>query len=151
MDKHSMPPLRSVRPAFRKVSPLVAKIVLIFGVGNVLLGAALATYQISLQNFAIVLGLTSYQLWGVVFFFLGVAMLWGYFQNEWLFMRKCLFVGVAVKTFWEVALIARYFAGGQDNPILLIIWSVLLAIQMAAYIDFIPAPRKTGDTDERIT
>lgn len=140
----------TARPPFRFVSPLVAKIVLVFGIGNILLGIALFTYKAQLMNFQAINHVTTYQVWGVLFTLLGAAMLYSYFKNLWVWMRKALFVGILIKTYWMVALLSRYFTGEPPNLIVLIIWGIITTLQIVTYIDFIPVPRE-GARDERIT
>lgn len=134
--------LREIKPRFKLVSPLAAKIMLIFGWGNVALGSSLFFEFTNFTNLAIINSLTDYQWWGLFFVALGVLMLVSYWRNSWTMMKRSLLIGIILKGFWLIAIIARLATGEQTTPTLLIIWSILFFLQVATYIDFMPSPKQ---------
>lgn len=133
--------IKEARPKLKRVSPLVAKIVIGFGVINILLGIGLATTQASLATPLVVAPEQFYyQLWGFLFFTLGVAMLWLYARNSWRGMRYTFVIGMCFKFMWAIALVVRYFSGEFSNPLVLIIWLFMAYIQAVTYLHFMPQP-----------
>lgn len=133
--------IKEARPKLARVSPLVAKIVIGFGVINILLGIGLATTQASLATPLVVAPERFYyQLWGFLFFVLGVAMLWLYARNSWRGMRYTFVIGMCFKFMWAIALVVRYVSGEFSNPIVLIIWLFMAYIQAVTYLHFMPQP-----------
>ena len=133
--------IKEARPKLILVSPLAAKIVIIFGVLNILLGAGFIFTQAVLATpLAIAPTLLAYQLWGLAFFALGVAMLWAYKRNSWRIMRHTMVIGIAIKFAWAIALVIRYVSGEFTNPFVLIVWVGLAAIQAVTYVHFMPIP-----------
>lgn len=134
--------IKEARPKLSRVSPLVAKIVIGFGIFNLLLGWGLITTQATLAT-PLVIAPTpfAYQLWGGAFAFLGVLMLWGYQQNKWKFMRQTFVIGITFKFAWAIALVIRYVSGDFTNPFLLIVWVFTAYIQAIAYVHFMPTPK----------
>lgn len=143
--------IKEARPRLSKVSPLAAKIVLGFGIVNILLGLGLASTQARLATSLVIApNQFAYQAWGAAFTFLGILMLLGYYHNEWKFMRQTFIIGMAFKFAWAIALVVRYTSGQQSNPLLLIIWLFFAYIQAVTYIHFLPIPTVArGGEDER--
>lgn len=134
--------IKEARPKLSVISPLVAKIVLGFGVINVLLGIGLATTKAQLASPLVIAPNTgAFQLWGALFFVLGVLMLWGYWRNNWKFLRHTFVIGILFKFMWAVALLLRYISGEYSNPTLLMVWLFFAYIQAVTYIHFMPIPQ----------
>lgn len=133
--------IKEARPRLARVSPLVAKIVLGFGVINLLLGLGLVTTQAKLSTPLVVApSIGFYQAWGVAFILLGLAMLWLYKRNSWRGMRYTFVIGMCFKFAWAIALLVRYVSGDFANPLVLIIWLFFAYIQAVTYIHFMPQP-----------
>lgn len=140
-NKEVIQAIKEARPKLRDVSPLVAKIVIIYGVMNLLLGAGLALTQAQLATpLAIAPSMFYYQLWGGAFIVLGAIMLWAYWHNNWRLMRHTMVLGMAFKFAWAIALVIRYVSGEFTNPFVLIVWVGLAAIQAVTYVHFMPIP-----------
>lgn len=133
--------IKEVRPKLSQISPLVAKIVLGFSGVNLLLGAGLFTTQSKLASpLVIAPNELSFQLWGAAFFVLGLLMAYGYWRNNWHFMRQTFIIGMVFKFCWFAALVIRYFSGEYNNPTLLVVWLFFAYIQAVTFIHFLPTP-----------
>lgn len=133
--------IKEVRPKLSEISPLVAKIVLGFTGVNLLLGAGLATTQSKLASPIVIAQSTgAFQVWGALFFILGCFMAYGYWRNNWNFIRKTFIVGMVFKLTWFAALAIRYFSGEYTNPTLLVVWLFFAYVQMVTFIHFMPTP-----------
>lgn len=142
MDSHEVTKaIKEARPRLSRVSPLVAKIVLGYAVVNVLLGVSLAITTARLST-GLVIAPTqfAFQVWGVLFTILGIALFYTYWKNSWKGMRGLFVVGMCFKFAWTIALVVRLFSGDFSNPIILIIWLFFTYIQAVAYIHFMPIP-----------
>lgn len=134
--------IREIRPRLKEVSPLAASILLGYGVINILLGIGMLFYVNPSPEavFAIVNSVVTFQVWGVVFILLGLAKLYGYFRNDWNFMKGLLVAGLSVKAAWAIALFIRFLDGG--SILLLVIWLFFAYVQLVTYIHFIPNTRQ---------
>lgn len=140
-EKQLTQAIKEARPRLILVSPLAAKIIIIFAVINVLLGLSLATTQATLTTpLAVAPSPGFYQLWGLLFGLLGLVMFWAYRRNSWRIMRHTMVVGMAFKFAWAIALVVRYVSGEFTNPFVLIVWVGLAAIQAVTYVHFMPIP-----------
>ncbi len=131
--------IKEARPRLSAISPLVAKIVIGFAGVNILLGIGLATTQSKLASPLVVAPTGVFvQIWGVAFFILGLAMAYGYWRNNWYFIRKTFIIGMVFKLSWFAALVIRYFGSDYNNPTLLVVWLFFAYIQMVTFIHFMP-------------
>lgn len=132
--------ITEARPKLKDISPLVAKIVLGFGFGNLLLGGALVSTQAYVQD-GVVIAPNSLllQIWGGVFIALGISMLYCYHRNHWKALRQIFVIAILIKFLWAIALVIRYIQGDYSNPFLLIIWLIFAYIQAVTYIHFLPS------------
>lgn len=134
--------IKDARPKLSVISPLVAKIVIGFAVLNLLLGAGLASTS-ALPSTPLIVAPTAgaYQVWGALFFILGLVMLWVYRKNNWKVIRYTFVLGMCFKFAWAIALAVRYVSGDFGNPLVLIMWLFIAYVQAAAYIHFMPIPQ----------
>jgi len=134
--------IKDARPKLSVISPLVAKIVIGFAVLNLLLGAGLASTS-ALPSTPLIVAPTAgaYQVWGGLFFILGLVMLWVYRKNNWKVIRYTFVIGMCFKFAWAIALAVRYVSGDFGNPLVLIMWLFIAYVQAAAYIHFMPIPQ----------
>lgn len=132
--------IRDARPNLKVVSPLAHWIVFLLGVFNILLGFTLM-FGIDKSRLSasliIVNEFTSYTFWGVVFILLGIFKLYSLKVNDWNLARKSLIIGVSLKAAWSVALIFRVFIS-PGTVFITLCWLCIAAMQMAAYIFFMP-------------
>lgn len=132
--------LRHARPRLKVVSPLAHAIVLIFGLFNLFLGISLvlAIDQDRVTSPLIIVNdVFNFRFWGITFILLGLFKLLSLRLNNWSMSRKSLLLGVAVKSAWALALIVRSSAN-SGTWIVTILWLALAAIQIAAFIYFMP-------------
>jgi len=141
MDKKTHEIIKTARPKLKDAFPLTAAMVLVFGYGNLLIGAGLMSERAHLSHFLTINAVTNSVVWGIIFVLLGAFMLWGYLRNEWGILRRTLFIALLVKTFWMVSLLVRLVNGMQDNVLIPVIWGMLLAAQFVTYVYFQALPR----------
>ena len=123
-------------PKLIHVSRPVAWQTLTFAVFNLLLGAALFTAQARALDFFIINDVMTPQFWGVVFFSIGLAKLFGYFTNNWTIMRYANIPALFTKLFWLIALVARQIETPSTNIFLILMFTALASLQIALYLHF---------------
>lgn len=132
--------LRAARPRLRSVSPLAYWTVMVMAVFNFFLGASLL-FLVDEDRLSapliIVNDLFTYKFWGVVFIAIGVMKVYALLSNRWELARKSLITGVAVKAMWAVALVVRVLTS-PGTFFLTLLWLTVAALQMGAYIWFLP-------------
>ncbi len=132
--------LRVARPRLKLVSPLAHTVVMIFGLFNLFLGISLLLaidHNRVTSPLIIVNDVFSFRFWGIVFILLGIIKLLTLRLNSWSASRKSLLLGVAVKSAWAFAFIIRSTTN-SGTWIVTILWVALAAIQIAAFIYFMP-------------
>lgn len=147
MTKEAERVVQHARPPLRIASPLVSSLIWVFATGNLFLGYGLFSIKVKLVNFLIINDVLTTQLWGGIFFALGLAMFYTHFRNDWKAMRNLMLMGVLVKSFWLFGLLARLFAGDPDNITVLTIWAMITATQILTYIYFLPVPKDRFTSD----
>lgn len=132
--------IHRARPSLRLVSPLAYWTVTVMAVFNLLLGASLLLL-IDEGRFSapliIVNDVSSYKFWAVVFISIGLLKLYALWSNRWELARTTLIIGVSVKAAWAVALIVRVLVS-PGTFFLTLLWLTVAALQMGAYIWFLP-------------
>lgn len=140
--------IQKARPSLKTVSPLAHWTMMVMAVFNLLLGAALFFSLDSIrfnESLLIVNNLLTFKFWGLVFFIIGLLKLYSLKTNNWELARHTLIVGVAIKATWAVALTIRAFVS-PGTFFVDLIWVTLAALQMGAYIHFLP-PQLVGYQD----
>lgn len=131
--------IKQVRPKLRVISPISAAGIAGFAVFNCVLGTALAFEQARTVEFFIVNEVFSYQVWGGMFVTLGLYMGISLLINSWRNMRWSLLIAIFLKLWWFMALVAREFIqDGNNNLMLIIMWSFITYLQLVLYVNFIP-------------
>lgn len=132
--------LQAARPRLAVASPLAFWIVMIFGVFNILLGLSFV-FALDQGRFTasllIVNNIFSYDRWGMIFIVLGVVKLFSLYTNNWNLSRNSLFIGVAIKAGWAIALIIRIFVS-PGTLFVMLVWVTLAAVQICTFIFFMP-------------
>ena len=123
-------------PRLKQVNALLDFGVITFGVFNLLLGGTLFFRQAVTNDFFLLSGLLSYQLWGTVFFLGGAALLMGRYLNHWGLMRQTLVFMLFTKLVWVSALTWRQINDGGSNVFLLLIFSLTAVLQFGMYLYF---------------
>ena len=130
--------ITSVRPSLRKVAPLTFWICWGYALVNIILGAGM--YFLYLKNPVVpivVANILSYQVWGVLFWTLGLITGYALITNRWHLTRSAQFVGLFLKTIWGIALIIRSFSA-PTTLLITGVWIFLAYVQVMVYIYFIP-------------
>lgn len=128
--------MHNIRVRLSVVTPLVSKIVLGFGIFNLLLGAALFAVRARTLDFFIVNDVFTEQFWGLTFVLVGIALMTGYITNHWTTMRVALLLGFALKLFWLLALSARQIEDLNTNVFLLLFFTMVAFVQVVTYVHF---------------
>jgi uncharacterized membrane protein HdeD (DUF308 family) len=137
MDNQETPQtLRFVRPSLFRVAPLTYMVCLGYGVVNTLIGFGLFHF-FSPEKPIAVANIFSYQLWGWIFFLVGVTSIVFLIINDWKATRGLLLLGLAIKAIWAVALILRTFIA-PETVVITLVWLFFAYIQAVTYIFFIP-------------
>lgn len=130
--------IKEVRPKLKVVSPLAAAIMFGYGVINLFLGIGLFFYVNPSPDseFAVITPYTPFEVWGVIFFLIGLFKLFTYYRNDWVNMRRSLILGVLIKSIWFFALFIRWLDG--SSIILLVVWGFFMYVQIVTFRHFIP-------------
>lgn len=138
--------LRRARPRLSEVAPLTNAIVLSFIVGNAIIGIGLWLMPPPMFcgcHLAVVNNIFSFKFYGALFGLLSLALLYGWAINDWRWLRRALLAGVLLKALWTFALI--FALNTAANLSILGTWLTLTAIQIAAYVYFVPVPGANND------
>lgn len=132
--------LRKARPKLRYYNPQAWWTILVMAWFNLILGLSFITAidESKITNsFLIVNDVLTFKVWGLIFISIGVAKLYSILSNRWELARSTLFVGVAVKAAWAVALIIRTLIS-PGTVFIDLLWITVAMLQMGAYIFFVP-------------
>ena len=133
--------IRVARPNLKDVAPLTHKIVLGFGYINIIIAWILfhvpttlksAPFAITPQN-----GFIGYREWGIIYFILGIFLLYSLRVNEWKWVRRGMIFGLFTKIVWTIALVLLAF---QGYPIFvtMTLWLFMAWVQAWTIIHFTP-------------
>ncbi len=143
--------LHKARPSLKMVSPLAHWTIVVMAVFNILLGLSLF-FGIDQTKFTasliIVNEFLTFKFWGIVFLAIGAIKLFALKTNNWNLSRRSLLLGVSIKAAWAVALTVRTFIS-PGTFFVNIIWIALAALQMGAYVHFMP-PLITNKEQSRL-
>ena len=132
--------IREARPKLHMFSPLSFWLVVIFAIFNLTIGSM---FIIDSDRFATIPPYLTinpyitYDIWGIIFFAIGVIQAWSLYRNNWSMIRKSMLIGVLTKSVWVIAI----FIQSQFIPATLFpayAWTALTAIQIATFIFFLP-------------
>lgn len=132
------------RPKLSQIAPLTYSICWGYAIMNLVLGAGMyVLYRPSIQGQAAPISIAdilSYQIWGFLFFALGVVTVFTLITNHWKATRQFQLVGLLFKAVWAIALLIRCF---QEPQTILItsVWLLIAYVQAMVYIYFLPIPK----------
>lgn len=130
--------LKNIRPSLRLAAPQTYWFSIGFGLFNVFVGLAL--YNLKILVTLNLVGIIPINVWGLIFLFHGVSILFSLFANNWKLTRYLNILGVAIKTAWWLELASITLIG--RSPFLLYVWSLLLFFQVINCIYFMPRVRR---------
>lgn len=142
--------LRKARPNLIRASPLSSWIIMVMAVFNLVIGVSfffVADLGRFSAPFFIVNDLLTFEIWGIIFFVLGLIKAFSLITNNWGVARASLFIGVSIKAAWMVALTIRTVVD-PGTFFLNTLWIALALIQMGAYVYFLPPALTTKPTKE---
>lgn len=125
--------INQARPPLRAVAPLTSGIVLTFGLANLVMGSGMWWLQ---APSLLITSLTPWKLWAVIYFIMGLVMLYGHWRNDWGLMRGAMIVGVLVKLLWWVGVVLSLQSPG--GVVIFGLWTSFMVIQILTYVFFIP-------------
>lgn len=131
--------LKEARPPLSTVAPLTAAICWGYVVVNITLGLGMYFLYDTTVPLAVA-SIVSYQVWGILFGFLGVATMYFLISNNWKATRNAQLIGLLFKAVWAAALIIRCFEAPQ-TILITAVWVFFAYIQAATYIHFLPIPK----------
>ena len=131
-DRYSM----RITPHLNTVDPVTNKIVLGFGIFNIIIGIGLFTLSARTLNFFIVNDLFTEQFWGIVFILNGIVQLTGIVLNYWKVIRVGLLTGFTIMLFWSLALGVRQLESFDTNIFLLCFFAICMYVKLVLYIHF---------------
>lgn len=133
--------IAKARPKLLQVSPFVARIFMGFAITNIVLGFGLFISQVgdNTRRLPVINDFITLKFYGVVFFVLGLVMIYAYVKNSWRLMRSTLVCGIFLKSVWLYALV--WLALHSGSITLLSIWAFFSYSQILTYIYFSPKVR----------
>jgi len=135
--------MKNKLPRLNFFEPIISKVVLGFGIFNLVVGAGLYLLAARTLNFFIINDVFTEQFWGSLFFINGIILLLAFWANNWKVMRMGLLAGFTLKLFWLLALVVRQIEDFDTNIFLLLFFSMTAYLQLVAYIHF-PDKRKVS-------
>lgn len=128
--------MKNNTPLLKVAEPIVSKLVLGFGIFNLLLGAGLFSLTARTLNFFIINDVFNEKFWGSLFFIIGLVFLVSYIVNSWSVMRFMLVFGFTLKVFWLLALGVRQLEELNTNVFLLLFFTFVAFTQFVVYLHF---------------
>lgn len=129
--------LQGARPKLSLVAPLSSYIAWAYVFVNVLLGLGMIfLYNTTVAPIAVA-SILNYPQWGMLFLVASIVGAYALIKNNWKLVRNIQLYGIALKSFWAVALIVRCFAYPQ-TILITAVWIFLAYVQIGLYIHFIP-------------
>lgn len=133
--------LNEFTPRLRGLAPLTFWTTFVYASLNFLIGislfVAIDASRVS-APLLIVNDILSYQLWGVIFFAMGVSKFYALHANKWNLTKKLMLTGVAVKAAWAIALIFRALTS-PGTILISLLWVALAVIQVFVVVYFVPS------------
>lgn len=118
------------------VDPFMSKIITGFAWLNIVLGILLYISSARTLEFFIVNNIFTPQIWGIIFFIIGISLLFSYIFNIWKAMRGLMLLGFTIKLFWLLALLVRQIQSFDSNSFLIVLFFMLAYLQFWAYVHF---------------
>lgn len=147
--------IRTARPKLSLVAPLTHKICIGFGLVNMGLAYILFNVPTTLKTAPFIItpqaGFISFPIWGIIYFVLGLVLLYAVARNDWNMLRKALIFGLFTKTIWTIALIILAFQG-YSIFVTMTFWLFLAWTQAWTIVHFIPVitwDGEGGDHDDK--
>lgn len=135
--------IKEARPKLSTIAPLTSAICWGYVFVNITLGLGMfflynTTVPLAVAN------IVSYQVWGILFGFLGLMTAYFLLTNNWKATRNAQLIGLMFKAVWAAALIIRCFSA---PPTILItaVWVFFAYIQAVTYVHFLPIPKGESD------
>lgn len=130
--------IKEARPSLRKIAPISAAMTVGFSLFNIVLGTGLLFQKARTIEFFIVTDFLNYQVWGLIFIVLGIAMGGSLIVNSWRGTRWVLIFAIFLKLWWLLALIVRDVFHGGNNSMFLVLWGFITYVQIMLYVHFLP-------------
>jgi hypothetical protein len=139
--------ISKARPRLILASPLTAFICWGYAGINLMLGTGIFFFYAPTGRLTVV-DWVPVDVWGLIFFGMGLAGLYGLVRNSWDLIRRMQLMGLVVKAWWAIALVLRCI---EDPRTVLIttVWLFFAYVQFGAYMFFLPNSLSDHDGRKR--